>query len=188
MVVLKYTSILLVAFLSQQDKPSRLLEDGVTRVPTSFKKIKANKQENHHFFPQDLLYEVDYLTKGNKDYVIPEKNKWNYDFKAYLRLYKNGNLNFFIVLKNNKLNLDSNYNGYRGFYYISESGEINMYIYEKRGEWNINWNYGYNKYFGVQKNDLLFMRNDRRYSGTKLYEIAVYKNIPLKEDNYKADW
>ncbi|GEM_PF-1594476 len=190
MVILKYVHTLLVAFILQQDKTSKLLEDGVTRVPVSFDKIKAKKQKNHHFFSQDLLYEIDHLTKGNKDYHIPdEKDKWNKNYsKTYIRFYKNGNLNLFVVLNNETLNLDPNYNGKRGFYYISDSGEIIMFIYHKNGEWNISWNYGYNKYFGILRDNVLFVRNDYKYSGTKLYEIAVYKSIALNENNFKPDW
>ncbi|WP_278379592.1 hypothetical protein [Chryseobacterium arthrosphaerae] len=188
MVIFKSIGIFLMSWAFGQSTPDRLLGDGVTRVPVSFEKIKKKQQLIRNFFSEDRLYELQSLTKGDKDYSIPdEKNTWTYDTKEYLYFYKNGNLNLFTNLKGS-LNLNPDYNGSRGFYYIQENGEIVVFIYQKKGEWNMKWSYGYNKYFGTLKENRLYMRNNETYAGTKLYRISIYNNTGIGKNHYSASW
>lgn len=73
MVIFKSIGIFLMSWAFGQSTPDKLLDDGVTRVPVSFEKIKKKQQLTRNFFQKTVFMNCSLLQKEIKTTVFPMK-------------------------------------------------------------------------------------------------------------------
>jgi hypothetical protein len=169
------------------------LNNGITKVPAN-----KNYFKNKQYFNESLLKVIDtaaiYEEKYSyhsfeKDFTPINNNKWysTNNLVSIYRFYSNGCINLFFLRNGyeiEKNDLNPEYNGYRGVYYIDNKENIELELFTILG-------YGLTPLYGIDaikleiRGDTILMK--RLHTPTS---ITVYtkKELPKEYLIYKADW
>ena len=193
--MVKYTTLAFFLILVSCGIKTNLLEDKITEVPLNNEIFK-----NKTFFDKKLLNQIDttvvyeeftkYIYKGLEKIKvnIPErlnKHDKTSTYQVY-KFYNNGDVNLFVLYKNDSLknnNIKPNYLGYRGVYY-SKKNQIQIDLFTVTG-YNFKKEYGIINNIIEMKGDTLFEKSTKDITSVSVY---IKRKIPKEFLNYKSDW
>lgn len=188
MVTIKNFLICFVFLLLNSCTSSQILNNGKTKVPRDFSKIKSKCQLNK-FSPLNNIYVEEYHTIGKKDFSINEDAKpsnYNNSFKTFIKFYDNGNVNFFYLQDINYNSFDPDFDGDRGFYYFIDKENFIIKIYVKTDDWG---GKSFKDYYGKIDGDKILLRTKQNFQGKDNFILEVYKKTDFQTPKtYKANW